>query len=141
MQPKNELIVQWLAKADDDLRLAELALSARPPVNWGAAFHAEQAAEKLLKALLTFHSVEFVKSHDIDYLVDLCLAAEPRTQVLRPTATKLTDYAVEPRYPLPRRDPTQAEAREAIDIAREVRRFVREMLPRDLCGLADESSR
>lgn len=39
MQPKTELIAQWLAKADDDLRMAGLALDAKPPVSWGAAFH------------------------------------------------------------------------------------------------------
>jgi len=123
------MIAQWLAKADDDLRLAELALGASPPVHWGAAFHAEQAAEKLLKALLTFHSVEFQKSHDIDYLLQLCLPVQPQAAALRETATKLTDFAVEPRYPLPRRDPSEAEAREALEIAREVRRFVRGELP------------
>ena len=96
MQPTDELIQQWLSKADDDLRLAELALGTDPPVCWGAAFHAEQAAEKLLKALLTFHGIEFARTHDIDYLLDLCITAQPGAQNLRDTATKLTDFAVEP---------------------------------------------
>jgi HEPN domain-containing protein len=139
MQPKTELIAEWLAKADDDLRMAGLALDASPPVSWGAAFHAEQAAEKLLKALLTFHSVEFTRSHDIDYLLSLCLAVEAKAESLRDTASKLTDFAVEPRYPLPRRDPTEAEARGAIQIARQVRRFVRDVLPSELSQAADEA--
>ena len=43
MPPEDELVAQWLARADDDLRLAELALGADPPVCWGATFHAQQA--------------------------------------------------------------------------------------------------
>ena len=131
MKPEIELIAQWLAKADDDLHIAELALNSAEPVYWAAAFHAQQAAEKLLKALLTFHNVEFGKSHNIDYLLELCVDVEPEVETLRPTATKLTDFAVESRYPLPRRDPTQAESREAIEIAHQVRRFVHEKLPQE----------
>jgi len=131
MPPEAELVAQWLARADDDLRMAELAMNDRPPVLWGAAFHSQQAAEKLLKALLTFHQVEFERVHNIDYLLDLCVSAEPKADALRPTATKLTDFAVEVRYPLPRKVPTEAEAREAIEIARQVRQFVRERLQSD----------
>lgn len=128
MQPLDELIEQWLAKADDDLRMAKLALSDSPPVLWGAAFHAQQAVEKLLKALLTHHQIEFAKTHAIDYLMDLCVAAEPRTERFREAATKLSDFAVEPRYPFPRRDPDPDEAREAIQVAEEIRRLVRAIL-------------
>jgi len=70
MPPEDELLVQWLARADDDLRLAELALNASPPVCWSAAFHAQQGAEKLLEALLTHHGIEFEKVHSIDYLLE-----------------------------------------------------------------------
>ncbi len=129
MPPEQELLLQWLGKADEDLRLAELALHAGPPICWGAAFRAQQAAEKLLKALLTFHRVEFEKVHSIDYLLDLCVTVEPQADRLSATATKLTDLAVESRYPLPRREPTEAEACEAIEIARQVRQFVHDRPP------------
>jgi HEPN domain-containing protein len=131
MQPRDELVSLWLDRADDDLRLAELAISANPPLGWGAAFHAQQAAEKLLKALLTHHAVEFEKSHDIDYLLEICARVEPRAGALRETASRLTEYAVESRYPLPRRDPSPQEAREAIETAHEVRALVRETLRRN----------
>jgi HEPN domain-containing protein len=131
MKPEIELIAQWLAKADGDLRMAELTLNSDEPVYWAAAFHAQQAAEKLLKALLTFHGVEFEKSHSIDYLLELCAKVEPEVETLRPTATNLTDFAVESRYPLPRPDPTEAESTEAVEIARQIRRFVHEKLPQE----------
>jgi len=128
-RPEREILLEWLGRADDDIRMAELALGDTPPVCWGAAFHAQQAAEKLLKALLTCHRVEFAKVHSIDYLVDLCARVEPEVETLRATATKLTDFAVEPRYPFPRREPTLAEAQEAITITRAVREFVLAKLP------------
>jgi len=132
MPPRIELVRQWLAKADDDLRLADMALAARPPVCWGAAFHAEQAVEKLLKALLTFHAIEFEKTHSIDYLLELCLPACPAVEALRDAAGDLTDYAVEARYPFPRTEPSQAEASESIRIARQARRLVHSALPKDV---------
>lgn len=43
---------RWLAKADEDIAVAELALDHAPPLVDPAAFHCQQAAEKILKALL-----------------------------------------------------------------------------------------
>ena len=45
----------WLAKAAQDLRAADVDLAAEPPLVEDAAFHAQQAAEKSLKALLALH--------------------------------------------------------------------------------------
>jgi HEPN domain-containing protein len=131
MTPKAELVAEWLSKADDDLRLAELALSAEPPVPWGGAFHSQQAVEKLLKALLTFRGVTYEKTHSIDYLMDLCERAGLGTSSLRKEASELTDFAVEPRYPFPRRDPSLREARRALATAREMRLLVRDAIPAD----------
>lgn len=39
----------WLAKADDDLRVARVILGGEIGVEWAACFHAQQAAEKALK--------------------------------------------------------------------------------------------
>ena len=132
MQPQAELIVQWLRRAQDDLSMVELALNNSPPLCWNAAFHAQQAAEKLLKGLLTFHGVEFAKTHQIDYLLDMCVTVEPEADSLRADATKLTDFAVEPRYPLPGRDPSESESREAVEVACRVRQFVLALLPGEI---------
>jgi HEPN domain-containing protein len=125
MLPEEELVAAWLSKADDDLRMAELAMGSAPPICWAAGFHAQQAAEKLLKALLTRLGVEYEKTHDLGYLLDLCLPAHPEARSLREGATRLTGFAVESRYPFPGRAFTEAEGGEAIAIARHVREFVR----------------
>lgn len=58
----------WISKADQDLRAARLLLDAIPEQ---AAFHAEQALEKMLKALLVARRQDMKKTDDISALVAL----------------------------------------------------------------------
>jgi len=50
-------------------------------------FHAQQAVEKCLKAVLILHEIEFRKTHNLDELVDLLkehtLPQPPNTDGLR----------------------------------------------------------
>ena len=43
----------------------------KPPCDT-VCFHAEQCAEKYLKGFLTYHQLEFPKTHSIETLVGLC---------------------------------------------------------------------
>lgn len=60
----------WLAKAAEDLAVAHLLL--RENFVFPASFHAQQALEKLLKALLIAAARDVLRTHDID---DLALEA------------------------------------------------------------------
>src|SRR5438132_3190765 len=42
---------EWLARADEDVRVAELTLRASPPLLGSSAYHSQQAAEKALKGV------------------------------------------------------------------------------------------
>lgn len=59
---KEVLVGQWLAKAEQDMKAGEALLAIEPPYLYPACFHAQQAAEKYLKALLTFFFL-FPTSH------------------------------------------------------------------------------
>ena len=61
--------------AERDLRVAQVIVAADLP-SYDASFHAQQAVEKALKALLTRHQVEFRRTHDLGELLQL---AEPVT--------------------------------------------------------------
>jgi HEPN domain-containing protein len=50
----------WFAKAASDLRAAERALTARPPLHADSAFHCQQAAEKAMKGFLPGTMCRFV---------------------------------------------------------------------------------
>jgi HEPN domain-containing protein len=68
-----------------------------PPESIG--FHAQQCAEKALKAFLTLRRVRFERRHDLNYLIDLCAPLDSAFEQLRSEADELTPYAVEYRYP------------------------------------------
>ena len=62
---KRDLVRQWLARAEEDLVACRVLLTQEALVRSALAFHAQQATEKHLKALLTWHEVEFPKTHDL----------------------------------------------------------------------------
>jgi hypothetical protein len=54
----------WRARAELDLRAADLELGTPEAGLWGdVAFHAQQVAEKALKAFLALHDEPFRKTH------------------------------------------------------------------------------
>ena len=60
--------------------------------------HLQQAAEKLLKALLCVHDREYPLTHNIQVLVDLVSPEYPDLQRLRDPLSTVSPYAVEMRY-------------------------------------------
>lgn len=68
--PKSQETKEWLTIAKTDLA-AGRALSNSEDFATQSTFHAQQAAEKSLKAFLVWHQERFKKDHDIRYLGDL----------------------------------------------------------------------
>jgi len=89
---KLELTRDWLVKVADDLQLAERALSL-PPLPGGAMFHCQQAAEKALKAYLTWHDRSFRNTHNVEELRLQCADVDPSFDELVSAATVLSPYA------------------------------------------------
>jgi HEPN domain-containing protein len=112
----------WINKGEDDLRLAELALE--NDIYDYAAFHAQQAVEKFLKAFLVKNGRPIMKTHDIAYLIEKCKEIDPSFQELYGiNAHYLSDFVVEVRYPGYYSVPKEL-AEEAIKIAKTVLDFV-----------------
>ena len=93
-----ELAREWLAKADVDLSAARALLATAAHFD-AVAFHAQQAAEKALKAFLVWHQVEFPKTHDIKRLLVLCRHDDAALARALAAAAELTPYGAEYRYP------------------------------------------
>lgn len=68
---------RWLGLAGEDARVARLCLAAAPPALASAAFHTQQAAEKVLKGFLVLAEIRFGKTHDLDRLTALAGPAYP----------------------------------------------------------------
>lgn len=65
----------------------------------GICFHAQQCAEKYLKARLSKAEIHFTKIHDLVALLELVLAVEPIWEDFRTDLAFLSDFAVNFRYP------------------------------------------
>lgn len=96
---RQELVQQWISKAEEDLRAAEHLLELDESCPFGpVCFHAQQCAEKYLKALLVWEQIPFKRVHDIAELVALVPEAK-RPSLPLSAQDKLTHYAVAARYP------------------------------------------
>jgi len=125
---KKEIVRQWLAKAEQDMKASEVLLSAEPPFLYPSCFHAQQASEKYLKALLTWHQIECPKTHAIEQLLDLMKQVDPNTALILKDTAALTPYGVDIRYPGDQPEPNLEETRQAVELARKVRYTVINLL-------------
>ncbi len=119
----------WLRYARDDLFGAERLLEAGGVAPRLSCFHAQQAAEKAIKASLIFLQAGFPKTHNLQLLCNLL----PESWRLRNDPSRfsdLSDWAVEPRYPGDIREATEDEAEAAIEQAREILQMTLEDLKR-----------
>lgn len=118
MQPKPGSPESWLIYAKSDLALAKS--EARPEILLETlCFHAQQAAEKALKAVLIYSHIPAPKTHSIERLVDLLPLSIDRVHLLI-DAAQLTDYAVTFRYPGDELPISTEEYNEAIRFAEAV---------------------
>ncbi len=129
MDPKLDMTRQWITRADDDLRVAELIQKDNDPAYWVIAFHAQQCAEKALKGALTFHNIRAGKTHNIEKLLKLSSPVVDGLEKLEEQAKTLSVYAVDSRYPVPHGDISHTEAIEAVETARKIFEFVIRALP------------
>ncbi len=117
----------WMARAKGDLALS------RSPLPEGAfledlCFHAQQAAEKALKALYVHQSLVFRYTHDLDEL----FAGLKKHEISIPPTVEdsvvLTSYAWDARYPGVAEPVTEEEYREAVKLAETVVEWVEKQL-------------
>ncbi len=118
---------EWLVKADNDLRSAAYLLKMKDSPTDNVCFHAQPCVEKCLKALLVTQGMAIQKTHDLAKLMAL-LPSRLRPSLDEMEQDKLTEYATITRYPGGYEPITLREARQAVQIARRVRREVRKFL-------------
>jgi HEPN domain-containing protein len=116
----------WLLKAFSDQTAIRASLQAG--AFDAACFHAQQAAEKALKAFLMNAGSTFPFTHNLSKLVQACTEKDAAFAGLADTVEPLTPYAVELRYDA---DfwPERLEAEQAASRADSVVRFVLSKLP------------
>jgi len=129
---KIEFTRQWFEKAENDFNMSRHLIAGGESYAEGAAFHAQQAVEKYLKAFLVWHQVEFPKTHDIKRLLDLIAPFDlVLAEALREAAT-LTPYGVEYRYPGDYPEVSVEDAKRSLKTAGQVRDKIRKRLPQGI---------
>lgn len=116
----SSLIEEWVAKAEGDFRTAGRELSVREAPNYDAVcFHAQQAIEKLMKALMISCGSVPPRSHDLVALAQLLEGVDPSCSWPAEELRFLNLAAVEFRYP--GESAEQSEAEEAFAICTALR--------------------
>jgi HEPN domain-containing protein len=109
---------RWLANARADLALAKVSL---PPGGLfeHLCFHAQQAAEKSITAVLLKSRIEFPYAHNLQTLLSLLPTGTAPSLEVR-EVVGLTPYAVSARNPGEMEPTTEEEYRAAVRVAETV---------------------
>jgi HEPN domain-containing protein len=98
MTGDGELARQLLERADDDVAAARALLDVAGVSDFIVGFHAQQAVEKALKAVLAMRRVEYPFTHDLELLVALCERAGLTLPAELADVPRLSPYAAQLRY-------------------------------------------
>jgi HEPN domain-containing protein len=115
-----EAVEDWLAVAQEDRRVAAACLAMDPPMRGVAAFHCQQAVEKILKGFLTLAGKRSRKTHSLEQLGAMAQASFPEIADFAAAARDWSGWAVDYRYPTRRRRkeplPEEEELRRALAV-------------------------
>ena len=121
---KEEILRQWLHRGKEELSSAEYLSTMRHPTpDETICYLCQQSAEKYLKAFIFFKDIEPEKTHDLEYLLELCQKYNKGFSILSTKADLLNRYGIMPRYPN-ELNITEEDMRNAIANAKAIQEFV-----------------
>jgi HEPN domain-containing protein len=126
MKQPEELARRFLALADRDIRAFRKLSDDLEIDDEVVGFHAQQAVEKCLKAVLAKHRVEVRRTHDLQVLIELLAQNNLPSPPLREGIDTLGPFAVELRYDLMVTEPLDRE--QARKVTESVRRWAEQQL-------------
>jgi HEPN domain-containing protein len=99
-EARKRVAADLLALADRDAQ-AMSALAVLPHIDFAiVGFHAQQAVEKAMKAVMAAHGISFPKTHNLKELYDLLMENGHTLPLTIDQLNELTPYAVTSRYDL-----------------------------------------
>ncbi len=121
----------WLIKAFEDYKVVvhEMNLPEKEIVSSIVCFHCQQFVEKVFKAYLVLKGIEFARTHNLEFLKEICAKEDKDFDTLE--LGDLTTYAVEIRYPEKFLSLSSEKAKECFEIAKKVKNFILQKLQID----------
>ena len=120
----DEEIVEWLNKANSDLKVVEheLNLQEKEIVKDAVCFHCQQAVEKYLKAFLIYNKVKPERTHDINHLLDQCANIDKKFTNIE--IRELSSFGVDIRYPSDFYIPDMEDVKFYYDLTKRIKELV-----------------
>jgi HEPN domain-containing protein len=94
-----EDVMEWVQLADDDFDSAKILNEAIRKHNEIICYHCAQAAEKYLKAYLTYQDIIPKKNPDLTFLNSLCIEKDDNFESIKIACDFLNRFANDIRYP------------------------------------------
>lgn len=123
----------WLRRAQSDLALARHAAETDDVLPEDAVYHAQQCAEKALKAVLLKRVGQFPFVHDLDVLTERLEEMGMALPDHVHRAGELTQYAIQTRYPGDWEPVTRAEMKEKIALAAQILEWAQAVMGDEEC--------
>ena len=121
------LTAEWVSKAEGDFVCVQREWRARKHPNYDAlCFHAQQCAEKYLKACLQEKTLPVYRTHNLINLMEQLLPHNPMLETLREALLQINIYSVAFRYP--GESASRDDARSARSLCELVRKTLRQHL-------------
>ena len=122
---------EWLSRAKDDLDVAKEIIELEHLTNM-VAFHAQQAMEKILKAVVEEFEIRFVRTHNLEMLVGT-IKSEVDLDLDMDFIKRLDEVYISARYPsdlglLPSGKPSIQDAKELYEFAENIHGEVKRLL-------------
>jgi HEPN domain-containing protein len=120
--------LDWLKEAEDDFGTAEYLLQGRRYSK--ACFHAQQAAEKAVKAFLIHRCGKYEELHSVAALIESARSSAQVPADLVTVGNRLDRHYIPPRHPnawpsgAPHERYSETDAREAVNDAAKILEFV-----------------
>lgn len=121
---------EWLLHAKSDLKLAQVGRN-EDVLPEQICFHAQQAVEKSLKAVLLFCHIDFPLTHDLEELLDTIESEDVSIPSGLLDVGTLTPYAVETRYPGYWGEISDHDVNEALTFADKAIRWAEDFIRKD----------
>jgi HEPN domain-containing protein len=123
----NPLTLEWIEKAEGDILTARREYRVRISPNYDAVcFHAQQSAEKNLKAILQEWGSPIPRIHSLADLLAMITKQDPTIFSIQADANILEGYAVQFRYP--GMSANKSDGKAALSSAENIRIFIRAKL-------------